>query len=117
MNKLRLLPLTCPYNIINLMQICDLIINLYIRIPFFMIRVVPAGFDPGVVAATDVAGERISHDQYLVFFHQIDISKHSFEKLHVWFFHAYRFGQKDAVHQFSQAGKTQFFLLSNHRSV
>ena len=44
-----------------------------------MIRVVPAGFDPGVVAATDVAGERISHDQYLVFFHQIDISKHSFE--------------------------------------
>ena len=59
-----------------------------------MIRVVPAGFDPGVVAATDVAGERISTISYLVFFHQIDISKHSFEKLHVWFFHAYRFGQK-----------------------
>ena len=34
------------------MQICDLIINLYIRIPLFMIRIVPAGLDSGVVATT-----------------------------------------------------------------
>ena len=88
MNKLRLLPLTCPYNIINLMQICDLIINLYIRIPLFMIRIVPAGLDSGIVATADIAGERISHDQYLVFFYRTDGFKHPFKKLHVWFFHA-----------------------------
>ena len=99
------------------MQIPDLVVDAVTLLRFDSLGIVPAGDNARVVAAADVARERIADDHRLALLDRPNGGENLVEKLLFRFLRAKLLGEEHAVHQRAEAGARQLLRLRDDRAV
>ena len=88
----------------NLRQVADLVSDAQVAFPGETLRIEPAAWNPGVVAALNVAGKRIPYNHGRVRAAETDGLPHPLEESDAGLVRAQLFGNEDAVKELVQSG-------------